>query len=58
MYELLVVQSFFDEREKTNRMVGDVFQVDDNRAQEIIEKLPEYVEPNKLAARKTQTKKV
>lgn len=40
---LEVIQDFFDFKENVVRHTGDVFQVDDDRKNELLAKLPDFI---------------
>ena len=47
---LEVIQDFFDFKENVVRHAGDVFEVDDDRKNELMKKLPDFVKEYDLVA--------
>lgn len=47
---LETVQDFFDLKENVVRHVGDIFEVDDDRKNELMKKLPDFVKEYDLVA--------
>ena len=47
---LEVIQDFFDFKENVVRHVGDIFEVDDDRKNELMKKLPDFVKEYDLVA--------
>lgn len=47
---LETIQDFFDLKENVVRHVGDIFEVDDDRKNELIKKLPDFVKEYDLVA--------
>lgn len=47
---LEVIQNFFDFKENVVRHAGDVFEVDDDRKNELMKKLPDFVKEYDLVA--------
>lgn len=47
---LEVIQDFFDFKENVVRHVGDVFEVDEDRKNELMKKLPDFVKEYDLVA--------
>lgn len=47
---LEVIQDFFDFKENVIRHAGDVFEVDDDRKNELMKKLPDFVKEYDLVA--------
>lgn len=47
---LKVIQDFFDFKENVVRHAGDVFEVDDDRKNELMKKLPDFVKEYDLVA--------
>lgn len=47
---LEVIQDFFDFKENVVRYAGDVFEVDDDRKNELMKKLPDFVKEYDLVA--------
>lgn len=47
---LETIQDFFDLKENVVRHVGDIFEVDDDRKNELMKKLPDYVKEYDLVA--------
>ena len=45
-----VIQDFFDFKENVVRHAGDVFEVDDDRKNELMKKLPDFVKEYDLVA--------
>ena len=44
------IQDFFDLKENVVRHVGDIFEVDDDRKNELMKKLPDFVKEYDLVA--------
>lgn len=49
---LETIQDFFDLKENVVRHVGDIFEVDDDRKNELMKKLPDFVKEYDLVASK------
>jgi hypothetical protein len=49
---LETTQDFFDLKENVVRHVGDIFEVDEDRKNELIKKLPDFVKEYDLVASK------
>lgn len=49
---LETIQDFFDLKENVVRHVGDIFEVDDDRKNELMKKLPDFVKEYDLVAPK------
>lgn len=49
---LETIQDFFDLKENVVRHVGDIFEVDDDRKNELMKKLPDFVKEYDLVALK------
>ena len=47
---LETIQDFFDLKENVVRHVGDIFEVDDDRKNELMKKLPDFVKEYDLVA--------
>lgn len=47
---LETIQDFFDLKENVVRHVGDIFEVDDDRKNELMKKLPDFVKEYNLVA--------
>ena len=47
---LETIQDFFDLKENVVRHVGDIFEVDDDRKNELMNKLPDFVKEYDLVA--------
>lgn len=47
---LETIQDFFDLKENVFRHVGDIFEVDDDRKNELMKKLPDFVKEYDLVA--------
>lgn len=47
---LKTIQDFFDLKENVVRHVGDIFEVDDDRKNELMKKLPDFVKEYDLVA--------
>ena len=47
---LETIQDFFDLKENVVRHVGDIFEVDDDRKNELMKKLPDFVKGYDLVA--------
>jgi hypothetical protein len=47
---LETIQDFFDLKENVVRYVGDIFEVDDDRKNELMKKLPDFVKEYDLVA--------
>lgn len=47
---LETIQDFFDLKENVIRHVGDIFEVDDDRKNELMKKLPDFVKEYDLVA--------
>lgn len=47
---LETIQDFFDLKENVVRHVGDIFEVDDDRKNELMRKLPDFVKEYDLVA--------
>lgn len=47
---LETIQDFFDLKENVVRHVGDIFEVDDDRKNELMKKLPDFVKEYDLIA--------
>lgn len=47
---LETIQDFFDLKENVVRHVGDIFKVDDDRKNELMKKLPDFVKEYDLVA--------
>lgn len=47
---LETIQDFFDLKENVVRHVGDIFEVDDDRKNELMKKLPDFVKKYDLVA--------
>lgn len=47
---LETIQDFFDLKENVVRQVGDIFEVDDDRKNELMKKLPDFVKEYDLVA--------
>lgn len=47
---LETIQEFFDLKENVVRHVGDIFEVDDDRKNELMKKLPDFVKEYDLVA--------
>lgn len=47
---LETIQDFFDLKENVARHVGDIFEVDDDRKNELMKKLPDFVKEYDLVA--------
>ena len=47
---LEVIQDFFDFKENVVRHAGDVFEVDDDRKNELMKKLPDFVKEYDVVA--------
>lgn len=47
---LETIQDFFDLKENVVRHVGDIFEVDDDRKNELMKKLPDFVKEYVLVA--------
>ena len=50
---LETIQDFFDLKENVVRHVGDIFEVDDDRKNELMKKLPDFVKEYDLVASET-----
>lgn len=55
---LETIQDFFDLKENVVRHVGDIFEVDDDRKNESMKKLPDFVKEYDLVASKISNKDV
>lgn len=55
---LETIQDFFDLKENVVRHVGDIFEVDDDRKNELMKKLPDFVKEYDLVASKIQNEDV
>ena len=55
---LEVIQDFFDFKENVVRHAGDVFEVDDDRKNELMKKLPDFVKEYDLVASNNLSKDV
>lgn len=55
---LETIQDFFDLKENVVRHVGDIFEVDDDRKNELMKKLPDFVKEYDLVASKIPNKDV
>lgn len=55
---LETIQDFFDLKENVVRHVGDIFEVDDDRKNELMKKLPDFVKEYDLVASKISNKDV
>ena len=55
---LETIQDFFDLKENVVRHVGDIFEVDDDRKNELMKKLPDFVKEYDLVASKNLSKDV
>lgn len=55
---LEVIQDFFDFKENVVRHAGDVFEVDDDRKNELMKKLPDFVKEYDLVASKNPNEDV
>lgn len=49
---LETIQDFFDLKENVVRHAGDIFEVDDDRKNELMKKLPDFVKEYDLVASK------
>ena len=49
---LETIQDFFDLKENVVRHVGDIFEVDEDRKNELMKKLPDFVKEYDLVASK------
>ena len=55
---LETIQDFFDLKENVVRHVGDIFEVDEDRKNELMKKLPDFVKEYDLVASKIPNKDV
>ena len=55
---LEVIQDFFDFKENIVRHTGDVFAVDEDRKNELMKKLPDFVKENDLVASENKIEEV
>ncbi|MDN5031928.1 MAG: hypothetical protein E6Z64_03690 [Streptococcus parasanguinis] len=55
---LETIQDFFDLKENVVRHVGDIFEVDDDRKNELMKKLPDFVKEYDLVASNNLSKDV
>ena len=55
---LEVIQDFFDFKENVVRPVGDVFEVDEDRKNELMKKLPDFVKESDLVASENKIEEV
>lgn len=55
---LEIIQDFFDLKENVVRHVGDIFEVDDDRKNELMKKLPDFVKEYDLVASNNLSKDV
>ncbi len=55
---LETIQDFFDLKENVVRHVGDIFEVDDDRKNELMKKLPDFVKEYDLVASENPNKDV
>ena len=55
---LETIQDFFDLKENVVRHVGDIFEVDDDRKNEVMKKLPDFVKEYDLVASNNLSKDV
>ena len=55
---LEVIQDFFDFKENVVRHAGDVFEVDEDRKNELMKKLPDFVKENDLEASENKIEEV
>lgn len=55
---LETIQDFFDLKENVVRHVGDIFEVDDDRKNELMKKLPDFVKEYDLVASKISNEDV
>ena len=55
---LETIQDFFDLKENVVRHVGDIFEVDDDRKNELMKKLPDFVKEYDLVASNNPTEDV
>lgn len=55
---LEVIQDFFDFKENVVRHVGDVFEVDEDRKNELMKKLPDFVKESDLVASENKIEEV
>ena len=53
-----VIQDFFDVKEKIVRHACDVFEVDEDRKNELMKKLPDFVKENDLIASENKIEEV
>ena len=55
---LETIQDFFDLKENVVRHVGDIFEIDDDRKNELMKKLPDFVKEYDLVASNNLSKDV
>ena len=55
---LEVIQDFFDFKENVVRHAGDVFEVDEDRKNELMKKLPDFVKESDLVASENKIEEV
>lgn len=55
---LEVIQDFFDFKENVVRHVGDIFEVDEDRKNELMKKLPDFVKESDLVASENKIEEV
>lgn len=55
---LEVIQDFFDFKENVVRHVGDIFEVDEDRKNELMKKLPDFVKESDLVTSENKIEEV